>query len=129
MRIKDGKHCRLLVSVIKGSKVVKEVWCSNTMEVEIVKERLGGGYSIEIQDLTWTDTVTGFSAYQKARQAAETQGCDYFCVDLLYGSHGIVEMSKHTGDSFYEIRRSISRGWRSSNGHQYEKLNGFREED
>lgn len=129
MRIKDGKHCRFLVSVIKDSKVVKEVWCSNTMEVEIVKERFGSGHSIEIQDLTFADAATGFSAYQKTRQAAVADGCDYFCVDLLYGAHGIVEMSKHTGDSFYEIRRSISRGWRSSNGHQYEKLNGFREED
>lgn len=129
MRIKDGKHSRLLVSVIKGSKVVKEVWCSNTTEVECVKARLGSDCSIEVQDLTWTDTAMGFSAYQKAKQASVSDGCDYFCVDLLYGSHGIVEMSRHTGDSFYEIRRSISRGWRSSNGHQYEKLNGFREED
>lgn len=103
-------------------KVIKEIWCSDKAEVLSIKDKFGGQYQMEIQDLTWADALSGFKAYQKARNEAISKGYGYFCIDKLFGTRGIVEMSRRTGDSFYEIRRSILRGWKSSNGHKYERL-------
>ena len=115
MIVKDGKYCRFLVSLISGGKVLRSIWCSDQLEVEIVKKRFSSVYEIEIQDLTWSDFSSGFRKYQEARRKAIEEGCDLFCTDGLFGTHGIVEMRKRTGDTFYGIRRSIERGWKSLN--------------
>lgn len=122
MRIKDGKYCRFLVSLISDGKVLRSIWCSDPLEVEKVKKRFSGVYEIEIRDLTWSDFSSGYYRYLKAREKAIEDGCDLFCTDGLFGTHGIVEMRKRTGDTFYGIRRSIERGWKSLNGHKYERL-------
>ena len=119
MVVKDGKYCRFLVSLISDGKVLRNIWCS---EVDNVKKRFSGIYEIEIRDLTWSDFASGFRKYQEARRKAIEEGCDLFCTDGLFGTHGIVEMRKRTGDTFYGIRRSIERGWKSLNGHNYERL-------
>lgn len=120
--IKDGKYCRFLVSLISDGKVLRNIWCSDPLEVDNVKKRFSSVYEIEIRDLTWSDFLSGYYMYQKARNKAMEEGCDLFCIDGLFGTHGIVEMRKRTGDTFYGIRRSIERGWKSLNGHNYERL-------
>lgn len=122
MNFKDGKYCRFLVSLVSGGKVLRSIWCSDPLEVEAVKKRFSRVYGIEIRDLTWSDFLSGYYMYQKARDKAMEEGCDLFCIDGLFGTHGIVEMRKRTGDTFYGIRRSIERGWKSLNGHNYERL-------
>ena len=122
MVVKDGKYCRFLVSLISDGKVLRNIWCSDSLEVDNVKKRFSGIYEIEIRDLTWSDFASGFRKYQEARKKAIEEGCDLFCTDGLFGTHGIVEMRKRTGDTFYGIRRSIERGWKSLNGHNYERL-------
>ena len=122
MVIKDGKYCRFLVSLVSDGKVLRSIWCSDPLEVEKVKKRFSGVYEIEIRDLTWSDFSSGYYRYLKAREKAIEDGCDLFCTDGLFGTHGIVEMRKRTGDTFYGIRRSIERGWKSLNGHNYERL-------
>ena len=122
MAIKDGKYCRFLVSLISDGKVLRSIWCSDPLEVEKVKKRFSGVYEIEIRDLTWSDFSSGYYKYLKAREKAIEEGCDLFCTDGLFGTHGIVEMRKRTGDTFYGIRRSIERGWKSLKGHNYERL-------
>lgn len=122
MVVKDGKYCRFLVSLISDGKVLRNIWCSDSLEVDNVKKRFSGIYEIEIRDLTWSDFASGFRKYQEARRKAIEEGCDLFCTDGLFGTHGIVEMRKRTGDTFYGIRRSIERGWKSLNGHNYERL-------
>ena len=59
MVAKDGKYCRFLVSLISDGKVIKSIWCSDQLEVEIVKKRFSSVYEIEIQDLTWSDFSSG----------------------------------------------------------------------
>ena len=122
MVVKDGKYCRFLVSLVSDGKVLRNIWCSDPLEVDNVKKRFSGIYEIEIRDLTWSDFASGFRKYQEARNEAIEDGCDLFCVDGLFGTHGIVEMRKRTGDTFYGIRRSIERGWKSLKGHNYERL-------
>lgn len=122
MELKDGKRCRFLVSVLDGGKVIGGVWCSSMAEAELARREIGERFETEVHDMTWADGISGYSAYMEAKNAAISSGCSYFCTDILFASHGITEMSRHTGDTFYEIRRSINKGLKSKNGHTYELL-------
>ena len=120
--IKDGEYNRYFVSVIHGDKVVNLVWCSNMQQIQKVRKAYGKGYEVVVTDVTWSDRTSGYGAYQKAKADAKSCGCNYFCKDTLQGTDGIYKMARLTGVTPYEIRRSIIWGWKSHNGHSYEKI-------
>lgn len=120
--IKDGDYKRYFVAVVYNNKVVNLVWCSNHAQIQRVRVSYPKEYTLAITDILWKDKDRWNSDYQHSKDAARQCGCKYFCKDTLQGTDGIFKMARLTGVTPYEIRRSILKGWKSHNGHSYEKL-------